>query len=206
MFLEVRSMRNFGCALNSLLKRNRQIINRPEFQNREGCLFLLDTVLNFIAVSFAQLLIALLNIPVLSAKRERTALVSVIFVPQRVNQTPILTVQPSLPTPVKLKPLAKFLPGYPPDLVQYNFWLFQRFSVTFSRPLTIFFPWPYKIQNLSTRNWDKSWLQTASHACPFTLPLFQSLETLRSTTRPVRQRVSNFSSKMSPKLFNAVTV
>ena len=33
-----------------------------------------------------------------------------------------------------------------------------------------------------------------------------ALETLRSTTRPVRQRVSNFSSKMSPKLFNAVKV
>ena len=29
---------------------------------------------------------------------------------------------------------------------------------------------------------------------------------LKSTTRPVRQRVSNFSSKMNPKLFNAVKV
>ena len=29
---------------------------------------------------------------------------------------------------------------------------------------------------------------------------------LRSTTRLVQQRVSNFSSKMSPKLFNAVKV
>ena len=33
-----------------------------------------------------------------------------------------------------------------------------------------------------------------------------TIETLRSTTRPVRQRVLNFSSKMSPKLFNAVKV
>ena len=30
------------------------------------------------------------------------------------------------------------------------------------------------------------------------------LETVRSTTRPVRQRASNFSSKMSPKLFGDV--
>ena len=45
-------------------------------------------------------------------------LVSVIFVAQQVIQAPTLTVQPGLPTPVKLQPLAKFLFGYPPDLVQ----------------------------------------------------------------------------------------
>ncbi len=37
---------------------------------------------------------------------------------QQVTQTPTLTVQPGLPTPVKLRPLAKLLFGHPPDLVQ----------------------------------------------------------------------------------------
>ena len=32
------------------------------------------------------------------------------------------------------------------------------------------------------------------------------VETLRSTTQPVRQRASNFSLKMSPKLFDTVKV
>ena len=45
-------------------------------------------------------------------------LVNVIFVAQQVTQTPTLTVQQSLSMPVKLQPLAKFLLGYPPDLVQ----------------------------------------------------------------------------------------
>ena len=150
VFLGVRSIRNFGCVLNSLLKRSRPIINQPVFQNWEGRQFLLDTVLNFIAVSFAQLLIALLNIPVLSAKRERTALVSVIFVPQRVNQTPILTVQPSLPTPVKLKPLVKFLSGYPPELVQYIIYGFSKgFRLHFQGRRQFFIPnnLPSALQN-----------------------------------------------------------
>ena len=41
---------------------------------------------------------------------------------------------------------------------------------------------------------------------PATTTVVLILETLRSTARPVRQRVSNLSSKMSPKLFNAVKV
>ena len=37
-------------------------------------------------------------------------------------------------------------------------------------------------------------------------PLICIIETLRSTTRPVRQRGPNFSSKMSAELFDAVKV
>lgn len=45
--------------------------------------------------------------------------VSAFFVAQQVNQTPTLTVQPSLPTPVKLTHLVKFPSCYPQDLVTY---------------------------------------------------------------------------------------
>jgi hypothetical protein len=39
-------------------------------------------------------------------------------VAQQVTTTLLLAVQPSLPKPVKLQPLAKFLSGYAPDIVQ----------------------------------------------------------------------------------------
>ena len=53
---------------------------------------------------------------------------------------------------------------------------------------------------------DVSQYQVQNEDVALEIALKQSIETLRSTTRPVRQRVSNFSSKMSPKLFNAVKV
>ena len=52
-------------------------------------------------------------------KKEHIVLVSVIFVAQQVKHPPTLTVRPSLPTPVKLTTLVKFLAGYPTDLVTY---------------------------------------------------------------------------------------
>ena len=69
-----------------------------------------------------------LTIPVLSAKQDRIVLVSVIFVAQQAKHPPTLTVRPSLPTPVKLTPLVKFLEGYPTDLVTY---ITSGFSMSF---------------------------------------------------------------------------
>ena len=112
------------------------------------------------------------------AKRERTALVSVIFVPQRVNQMPILTVQPSLPTPVKLKPLVKFLSGYPPDLVQYIIYGFSKgFRLHFQGRQQFFIlnNLPSALQN--PKFVDKKLRQELAAnriAGPFTSPPFQS--------------------------------
>ena len=97
---------------------------------------------------------------------------------QQVTQTPTLTVQPGLPTPVKLQPLAKFLFGYPPDLVQS---IISGFSIGF--PLHFQGRQQFSIpNNLLSALQNPTFVDTKMEqelaaeriAGPFTSPPFQS--------------------------------
>ena len=110
----------------------------------------------------------------LNARKRRTVLVRVILAAQLelVNRMPILTIRPSLPMPVKLKPLAKFLSGYWPDVLKYIISIFHKVlpyifkgNNNFVHPKI--YPLCYKIPNMSTRNWHNSWqpIKSPVHSC-----------------------------------------
>ncbi len=96
---------NFGCVHNFQRKHLRQITKQIVVINLKASQCHLGIVSN-------------LTIHVSNAKKTRIVLINIIFVAQQETQTPILAVQLSLPTPVKLQLLAKFLFDYQPDVVQ----------------------------------------------------------------------------------------
>jgi hypothetical protein len=99
-------------------------------------------------------------------------------VAQPVNQTPVLTVKPSLPTPVKLKPLVKYLSGYQPDIVKYIISGFSSgFPLHFEGHRQFFIPkkLPSALQNPThvDRKLEQE-LAANRIAGPFTSPPFHS--------------------------------
>ena len=95
---------------------------------------------------------------------------------------PILTIQPSLPIPVKLKPPVKFLSGYPPELVQYILYGFSKgFRLHFQGRQQFFIPnnLPSALQNPKFVDKKLGQELAANHiAGPFTSPPFQSFSVL----------------------------